>query len=133
MRLTNHDPGYQPWVITANKPTWRAIYDKLCEYEDAEEQGLLVRLPCKVGDTVWWIPPTSFTWLELRPYCCMVVSVTITENKKRERRKKYRIAELREGKTIDNVRDVDFEDFGKTVFLSREEAEAALKGEKEDV
>lgn len=26
---------------------------KLKEYEDAEEQGLLLRLPCKVGDTVW--------------------------------------------------------------------------------
>lgn len=43
-RLTNHDPGYQPYVITANKPTWRAIYDRLCAYEDAEERGLLVRL-----------------------------------------------------------------------------------------
>ena len=27
--------------------------DKLGEYEDAEEQALLVRLPCKVGDTVY--------------------------------------------------------------------------------
>lgn len=26
---------------------------KLCNYEDLEEQGLLVRLPCKVGDMVW--------------------------------------------------------------------------------
>ena len=26
---------------------------KLAEYEDFEEQGLLLRLPCKVGDTVW--------------------------------------------------------------------------------
>lgn len=27
--------------------------DKLAEYEDAEEQGLILRLPCKVGDTVY--------------------------------------------------------------------------------
>lgn len=27
--------------------------EKLADYEDLEEQGLLVRLPCKVGDTVW--------------------------------------------------------------------------------
>ena len=27
--------------------------EKLADYEDAEEQGLLLRLPCKVGDTVW--------------------------------------------------------------------------------
>ena len=29
----------------------------LAELEDAEEQGLLVRLPCKVGDTIF-----SFRW-----------------------------------------------------------------------
>ena len=28
-------------------------FDKLAEYEDAEEQDLLLRLPCKIGDTVW--------------------------------------------------------------------------------
>ena len=27
--------------------------NKLAEYENLEEQGLLLRLPCKVGDTVW--------------------------------------------------------------------------------
>ena len=31
----------------------RRIVEKLAEYEDAEEQGLLLRLPCKVGDTIW--------------------------------------------------------------------------------
>ena len=29
------------------------ILEKFAEYEDLEEQGLLLRLPCKVGDTVW--------------------------------------------------------------------------------
>ena len=28
---------------------------KLADYEDAEEQGLLLRLPCKIGDRVYWI------------------------------------------------------------------------------
>lgn len=28
---------------------------KLKEYEDLEEQDRLVKLPCKVGDTVWQI------------------------------------------------------------------------------
>ena len=27
--------------------------EKLKEYEDLEEQGLLIRLPCRVGDNVW--------------------------------------------------------------------------------
>ena len=29
------------------------VFKKLADYEDLEEQGLLVRLPCKVGDTVY--------------------------------------------------------------------------------
>lgn len=32
-----------------------AVYRKLKEYEDLEEQGRLVKLPCKVGDDVYYI------------------------------------------------------------------------------
>lgn len=35
------------------KPFAEKILTKLADYEDLEEQGLLVRLPCKVGDMVW--------------------------------------------------------------------------------
>lgn len=30
-----------------------AVYRKLKEYEDLEEQGRIIKLPCKVGDTVY--------------------------------------------------------------------------------
>ena len=33
----------------------RKMYDKLKHYEDLEEQGRLIELPCKVGDKVWEI------------------------------------------------------------------------------
>ena len=33
--------------------TQRKVWDRLKQYEDMEEQGLLVRLPCKLGDTVY--------------------------------------------------------------------------------
>lgn len=29
------------------------VLDKLCEYEDLEEDGRLIRLPCKIGDIVY--------------------------------------------------------------------------------
>ena len=29
------------------------IVERLAEYEDLEEQGLLLRLPCKIGDTIY--------------------------------------------------------------------------------
>ena len=31
------------------------LAEKLCEYEDLEEQGKLTKLPCKVGDDVYYI------------------------------------------------------------------------------
>ena len=31
----------------------RRIIERLAEYEDLDEQGLLLRLPCKVGDIIW--------------------------------------------------------------------------------
>ena len=33
----------------------RMALEKLADYEDLEEQGLLVRLPCKVGDVLYCI------------------------------------------------------------------------------
>ena len=32
-----------------------SICEKLCKYEDLEEHGRLIKLPCKVGDTVYFI------------------------------------------------------------------------------
>ena len=56
-RLTNIGSNGEIW-ITDNDETRRigrkeSAYKKLAQYEDLEEQGLLLRLPCKVGDTVW--------------------------------------------------------------------------------
>ena len=34
-------------------------FNKLAEYEDLEEQNLLLRLPCKVGDTVYVVPSNT--------------------------------------------------------------------------
>ena len=40
---------------TDNCPWEEAVWSKLATYEDAEEQGLLLRLPCKVGTTIYII------------------------------------------------------------------------------
>jgi hypothetical protein len=39
------------------------LREKLKEYEDLEEQGRLLKLPCKVGDTVW-----NYSCFGLRDY-----------------------------------------------------------------
>ncbi len=51
--------------------TWFNYYDegylaisKCAEYEDLEEQGLLLKLPCKVGDTVYILAGRFGTFYE---------------------------------------------------------------------
>ena len=56
-RLTNIGSNREIW-ITDNDETRRfgrkeSAYKKLAEYEDLEEQGLLIKLPCKVGSTLY--------------------------------------------------------------------------------
>ena len=50
-RLTNSDKEIP--TLSNNAEYWLQAYFKLKEYEDLEEQGLILKLPCKVGDTVW--------------------------------------------------------------------------------
>ena len=38
-----------------SKANYNKILTKLGDYEDLEEQGRLIKLPCKVGDTVYCI------------------------------------------------------------------------------
>lgn len=85
---------------------------KLAEYEDLEEQGLLVKLPCKVGDTVY---PIYYDY-ETDAYAIgkyIIYEIGIFSNE---------ICFKREGKPA-----FKYSDFGKYVFLTKEEAEQALK------
>jgi hypothetical protein len=85
----------------------------------------VVVLPCRVGDTVysllyWWDKDSGIV-----PY--QIKNLTMTQNQKGEWTKKYRAMQLKNGKTIDWQLNFDFDMLGKTVFLSREEAEAKLR------
>lgn len=44
---------YCPYLNEDNCPCLQEVLEKLGEYEDLEEKGLLVKLPCKVGDKVY--------------------------------------------------------------------------------
>ena len=91
--------------------TQRKVWERLKAYEDAEEQGRLVVLPCKLGDVVYGIHqgrtilPMVAQWFETNDGWTVCAQYTPMAPKF------YRFA-----------------DFGKTVFLTREEAEAALRG-----
>ena len=84
---------------------------KLCVLEDLEEAGRLVKLPCKVGDTVYKCNADHYT--EYRVHHFTIVDKGV-----------YAYLEL----TYDKKSIVDIKEFGKTVFCTPEEADAALKG-----
>lgn len=82
--------------------------DKLASYEDAEEQGLLLWLPCKEGTEVFCIASCEET-------CDDADSVLGC------------LGNCKHKIVIPMTFDRDMvEQFGKTVFLTREEAEKAL-------
>lgn len=101
-----------------NCKTVKNMIKKLATYEDLEEQGLLVRLPCKVGDTVY-VPTRNFV-SELR---ITMVSVNMHGT--------YFSWMLNSG-IYPNLDGFSVNKLGKTVFLTREEAEKKLEEMKND-
>lgn len=107
----------------ANVENADEIAEKLADYEDLEEQGLLVRIPCKVGDTVWELCLCDDENYRILP---MIVK-TISEY--------GAIRQVKKDMTIWNIyAESDytymyksFADFGKTVFSTKEEAEKKLE------
>ena len=100
--------------------------DKLAAYEDAEEQGLLPRLPCKVGSTVYRINK------DVRN---PIIPLVVTE---------VRFKALKSGQVVIKIMCSDDvmtrtdgcsvyyeEEIGNKIFLTRETAEAALKAMQE--
>ena len=100
--------------------------DRLQEIILAEKDGRLVVLPCKVGDTVYaWQP------LRISEFCVDPLHGEIVTAKVIEITLKDGIEWMRLYSDDDRIADYRGESFGKTVFLTKEAAEAALKEAKE--
>lgn len=94
------------------------IADKLAEYEDLEEQGKLMKLPCAVGDVVYYAD---------NEYYFTVLSVKVDEISIMESNAILYKCLLFDGNgDVETQFDFDKDDFGKTVFLTRQEAEDKL-------
>ena len=107
-RLTNSDKEIP--TLCNNAEYWLQAYFKLKEYEDLEEQGLLMRLPCKIGASVYMVAQDcgGDTLDCRRGDCegCPYLYSFVEEN------------------SFDSYM---CDDIGKTVFLTKEEAEKKLK------
>ena len=86
-------------VSQPTNSTIEKVFNRLAELEDDLESGKIIRLPCKVGADVWGIIFQRDNFTD-EPY--RIVS-----------RVAFKLSMLN--------------DIGKTVFLTREEAEAKLK------
>lgn len=102
----------------------RAVLKKLADYEDLEEQGLLVRLPCKVGDTVYRVNAGA-----RQPIIPMTVSEIHFLCYKNERAVRFDAI----GKEDMGESCYRLEDIGRIVFLTREEAEKKLEELKNEI
>lgn len=97
---------------TCNNCPIDEAFEKLAAYEDAEEQGLLLKLLCKVGSTVWYIdninePPTE----------CVITDIHI---------KGHYILYLAQPKKYSETLGFCKDKLGIDWWLTKEEAEQAL-------
>ena len=124
-RLTHIGTRGEVWISDNDKTRkngrQQTAYKKLKEYEDLKEQGLLVRLPCKVGDMVWknvFGYPESY---EIKAfsygYCDSYVEPDIEDQ----------IIFYYENYSGSITGSFPMSEIGKTVFLAREEAEKKLE------
>ena len=82
-----------------------------------------VELPLKVGHIVYHQFARWEREVDIRPF--QITSISISQNKKGEWKKSFRISWLDGDKTRDPWYDYSFDDIGKTVFFTKEEAEKA--------
>jgi hypothetical protein len=109
-----------------------SLQEKLKEYENLEQQGLLIKLPCKIGDDVYFIPGNTNYGLNLsgghpennRVYHQKVVKITLT--------KRGWCLQLDKNSGYGAGRTLMDKAFKNTWFLSLEEAKQALK-RREDI
>lgn len=105
-------------TFTGLELTKLAIMQKeLKEYKDLEDQGLLVRLPCKIGDDLYCIVNGEVKKLKVHSFGVPDFEITDIEFK-----------------YVDGFKIVRFVgEVGKTVFLTREEAEKKLEEMKNEI
>lgn len=148
-RLTERNPSWiddEMWERACEPDCEEidAVYRKLKAYEDAEEQGLLLRLPCKVGTIIYKIENNTDACCKCNDFKISHCDDDLCGNKNGHdeggvfyvlnpqyadkplcKKQFYEIKEYKM-KTIDEIFWLR-NDFCKTVFLTGEEAEAKLK------
>jgi len=110
----------------------RVSHGKLIAFEEMEEQGRLVIPPCKVGDKFYRaIKETYGRPDRINEYVCIGFSYVNFDKSGLQ----IRAYELSDGISHDLKLDtfVSASQFGQDIFLTWEEAKAALKGRRQNI
>ena len=121
MKMMREFIGHASHRLDCEESRVRSLKSKLKNYKDLEKQGLLLRLPCKVGSTLY--QPISNR--QINEYKAIGLCFDITRNEFM-----YEVAYqigLEWYKTT-----CDFDCINKTVFLTKAEAEQKLKEMESD-
>lgn len=104
---------------TCNGCPIQECFDRLGVYENLDEQGLLLKLPCKVGDVVWciYLGYTKCTEHNQEFDECACQGCECLECDSR----KVRYVESQKAYSLDWIIS-NLNNFGKIVFLTQEEA-----------
>ena len=120
------DTGLTPAEVHSMYSEWNAMmsvlnsigsYDRLRELAEADKDGRVVVLPCKVGDTIYFAHAHSILWYKVTGYEMGKASISQVHSKH-----------------VDKETGLTFNftfrpgSIGKTVFFTREEAERAMEG-----
>lgn len=132
-----NDQGLKIEPCEMNAHHCRMILEKLVDYEEAEEQGLLVRLPCKEaysqsGDFVYLIYDCEIIkcvhcGLGIDPLSGTAYITLATDEKIFPYRNPDPEQDLDTTDWCTNATDAKASEIGKTVFFTREEAEKKLE------
>ena len=99
-----------------------AVAKKLKEYEDMKEQDRLIKLPCKIGDTVYQLNVTAKN--PIIPLRVVEYRFAIVGNHVRE---KICCSDDFLSKSPNIIKIYYAEDIGDKIFLTKEEAETIIK------
>nr|DAG23537.1 MAG TPA: hypothetical protein [Caudoviricetes sp.] len=131
MRLADYeDTGLEPAEVHSMHGEWSAMmaalnsigggYGRLRELAEADKEGRLVVLPCRVGDRLYEVTGRkTISVYKVRAIRVELFGLFIEWD-------------IVEGFVWQSLSGINAGEIGKTVFLTREEAEKALEAMKDD-
>ena len=139
MRLTNKEefcdiicPNSSECEFGCDFKDIKDMYNKLKEYEDLEEQVMLLKLPCKVGDTYWELE--KMFWVnEHKCKGCKFYFETLEDSFCDCDNDFPKCTQILE-KKFSSIKEIvmNMDETNKTIFLTKEAAKKTLKEMEEE-